>query len=52
MKAIFNTIKEFKHISWPTLRESFSKTFVVVIFGLILGIVSTIISLVFIPLFK
>lgn len=52
MQAIVNTIKEFKHISWPSLKESFTKTFVVVIFGLILGIISTIISLIFIPLFN
>lgn len=51
MKAVINTIKEFKNISWPTWKETLVKTFVVIVFGLVLGLISTFIVSVFLPVF-
>lgn len=44
MKSIINTIKEFKNISWPTIPETLSKTTVVIVFGILLGIISQLVE--------
>lgn len=51
MNAIKNTILEFKNIQWPTISETFSKTFVVIMFSIFIGLVSFGIMSLFVPIF-
>lgn len=40
MKTVVNTFKELKNISWPRWTETFSKTFIVIVFSLFIGIIT------------
>lgn len=51
MKAIVNTFKEFSYISWPSWKETFSKTFVVIVFSFLVGIISALVVSTFVPFF-
>lgn len=51
MKAIINTFREFSNISWPSWKDTFSKTFVVIMFSIIIGLISALVVTVFVPFF-
>ena len=51
MNAIKNTLKEFTYIEWPTIKETLSKTVVVILFSLFIGLISFLLVSLFLPVF-
>ena len=51
MRAIKNTLSEFGKIEWPSLSTTFSRTFVVILFSIFIGLISFLIMSLFVPIF-